>query len=312
MPGVALTPENAPPPDVTALATRRAAARAGKDFAESDRLRDELLAAGWVVRDGPDGYALDPRPPYDVLPSVDALPDRSAEPDSSRCTVALLVEGWPQDLRTCVEALLAHAPEDVRILLLENGATDAGAAVHELATVSERVQELHVERAAGWGLARQALVRADTAAVHVLMDLSTVLEGDALTPLLDALQDPGVAAAGWRGVRVQDGWRDFGDAPAGEVEALLGYLVAVRRSAALHVPLPSKARFYRNADMEWSFLLREAGAGRLVAVDVPVRQDRHRGYFDSDPTMRERESKKTYDRFLQRFRGREELRLPAP
>jgi hypothetical protein len=75
------------------------------------------------------------------------------------------------------------------------------------------------------------------------------------------------------------------------------------------VPLPPKARFYRNADMEWSFLVREAGAGRLLALDLPARQDRHRGYHDSDPELRDRESKKTYDRFLQRFRGREDLRL---
>ncbi len=146
------------------------------------------------------------------------------------------------------------------------------------------------------------------------MDLSTVLEGDGIGPLLAALEDPATAAAGWRGVRVTDGWTAFEDAPPGEVEALLGYLIAVRRSAALAVPLPPKARFYRNADMEWSFLLREAGrqagtASRLVAVDVPVRQDRHRGYHDSDPAYRDRESKKTYDRFLQRFRGREDLRL---
>ena len=293
-----------------ALAEQRAAARAVRDFAESDRLRDAIAAAGWVVRDGPDGYVLTPRPPYDVVPSVAALPDRSGAPDSHRCTVALLVDGWPDDLRTCVEALLAHIAEDVRLLLLENGTTDAGAAVHELAAGSDRVDELHVDQPGGWGPARQALVRADTAAVHVQMDLSTVLEGDAVGLLLAALDDPSVAAAGWRGVRVRDGWRDFEDAPAGEVEALLGYLVAVRRSVALEVPLPAKARFYRNADMEWSFLLREAGH-RLVAVDLPVRQDRHRGYHDSDPDYRDRESKRTYDRFLQRFRGREDLRLPA-
>lgn len=304
-----MTPDAVPAP-VRALAEERAQARAARDFAESDRLRDLIADAGWVVRDGPDGYALSARPPYDVVASVDALPDRSAAPDSHRCTVALLVDGWPDDLRTCVSALLEHAPADVRLLLLENGDSGAGTVVHELAAGSDRVDELHVERAAGWGPARQALVRADTAAVHVQMDLSTVLEGDALTPLLAALEDPSVAAAGWRGVRVTDGWREFEDAPAGEVEALLGYLVAVRRSVALEVPLPAKARFYRNADMEWSFLLREAGH-RLVAVDVPVRQDRHRGYHDSDPAFRDKESRKTYDRFLQRFRGREDLRLPA-
>jgi hypothetical protein len=309
MPAPAETPPE-PPAAVTALAEQRAAARAAKDFAESDRLRDRLADEGWVVRDGPAGYLLAPRPPYDVLPSVDALPDRSAEPDTHRCTVALLVEGWPEDLRTCVTALLEHGPEDVRVVLLENGSTDAGAVVHELAGHA-RVAEWHVERAAGWAQARQALVRADTSTVHVLMDLSTVLEGDALGPLLAELEDPGTAAAGWRGVRVTDGWTEFEDAGTGEVEALLGYLVAVRRSAALAVPLPAKARFYRNADMEWSFLLREAGAGRLVVPDgtLPVRQDRHRGYHDSDPAYRDKESKKTYDRFLQRFRGRDDLRL---
>ena len=296
------------PDDVTALAEQRAQARADRDWPESDRLRDAIAAAGWVVRDTADGYALAERPPYEVLASVGDLPDRSGEPDTRRCTVAVLVEGWADDVRTCVQALLAHTPDDVVVVLLDNG-SDAGAAVHELAA-DERVQELHVERAAGWSQARQALLRADTATVHVLLDPSTVLEGDALGPVLGCFDDPTVVGAGWRGVDVQDGWREFADAGPGEVEALLGYLFAVRRSAALAVPLPPKARFYRNADMEWSFLLREAG-GRLVVPDgrLPVRQDRHRGYHDTDPGYRDKESRKTYDRFLQRFRGREELRL---
>lgn len=302
---------SSPPPQVLALSERRALARAAKDFAESDRLRDEIAAAGWVVRDGPDGPVLAERPPYDVLASVSDLPDRSAEPDTRRCTVAVLVEGWAEDLRTCVAALVQHAPDDVVVVLLDNG-SDAGPAVHELAQAHPgRVQELHVERAAGWSQARWALLRADTATVHVLLDPSTVLEGDALEPVLACFDDPAVVGAGWRGVAVQDGWTTFAEAGPGEVEALLGYLFAVRRAAALLVPLPPKARFYRNADMEWSFLLREAG-GRLVvpADELPVRQDRHRGYHDTDPAYREKESKKTYDRFLQRFRGREDLRLP--
>jgi GT2 family glycosyltransferase len=296
------------PDDVAQLAEQRAAARVAKDFAESDRLREEIARRGWTVRDGPEGWSLVENPPYEVLASVHDLPINVSTPDQRRCTVALLVEGWPEDVRTCVKALLAHAPADVVIVLLENGSTDAGGVVHELAA-SERVQELHVERAGGWGDARQALLNADVASVHVLMDVSTVLDGDALTPLLAALEDPAVAGAGWRGVNVADGWAEFVDAGPGEVEALLGYLFAVRRAAALPVPLPSKARFYRNADLEWSYLLRDAGVGRLVALDVPARQGRHRGYHDSDPAYREKESRRNYDRFLQRFRGREDLRL---
>jgi GT2 family glycosyltransferase len=298
------------PDEVVLLAEQRAAARAAKDFAESDRLRDQIADLGWTIRDGPDGWSLSPRPPYDVLRSVADIPDRSSEPDARRCTVGLLVDGWPDDVRTCVNALLEHAPPDVEVILLENGSTDAGAVVHELAA-SERVHELHVETAAGWAPARQALLANDVATVHVLMDVSTVLEGDAITPLLAELEDPSVVGAGWRGVNVADGWTEFVDAGPGEVEALLGYLFAVRRRAALAVPLPAKARFYRNADMEWSYLLRDAGAGRLVALELPVRQDRHRGYHDSDPQLRDRESRRTYDRFLQRFRGREDLRLAS-
>ena len=43
------------PAEVRALAERRAAARAARDFGESDRLRDELVALGWELRDEPGG-----------------------------------------------------------------------------------------------------------------------------------------------------------------------------------------------------------------------------------------------------------------
>jgi cysteinyl-tRNA synthetase len=53
-----LEAEAAAPPDIVELAERRQAARAARDFAESDRLRDELLARGWQVRDTADGFEL--------------------------------------------------------------------------------------------------------------------------------------------------------------------------------------------------------------------------------------------------------------
>jgi cysteinyl-tRNA synthetase len=52
----------AAPSEVVALAEQRVEARARKDFAEADRLRDEITAAGWEVRDiaAPPGYRLVP------------------------------------------------------------------------------------------------------------------------------------------------------------------------------------------------------------------------------------------------------------
>jgi cysteinyl-tRNA synthetase len=46
------------PPELRNLADERAAARAARDFERADRLRDELAAAGWQMRDRPDGYDL--------------------------------------------------------------------------------------------------------------------------------------------------------------------------------------------------------------------------------------------------------------
>jgi cysteinyl-tRNA synthetase len=50
------------PPELEQLARQRAAARERKDFGESDRLRDEIEAAGWQVRD------VDAEPGFQLVP----------------------------------------------------------------------------------------------------------------------------------------------------------------------------------------------------------------------------------------------------
>jgi hypothetical protein len=228
----------------------------------------------------------------------------------------VLAEGWPDDMRNCLDALVAHAPPGVGVVVLDLGNVDgAGGVAHEYSEQCDIVDVAHVAGPARYGLARAALLRHHPAPVHVWLETSTILEGDALTPLLAALDAPGVVGAGWRGANVDDDWRNFHDAGPGPVEVVLGYLFAMRRDAALAVadddasPFAS-ARFYRNVDIDLSYWLRDVGGTLVVVPDLPVRQLRHHGYHDSDPAYRDRESKRNYDHFLKRFRGRDDLRLP--
>ena len=46
------------PAEIQALLDRRAEARKAKDWAESDRLRDEIAAAGWLVKDSREGQSV--------------------------------------------------------------------------------------------------------------------------------------------------------------------------------------------------------------------------------------------------------------
>ncbi len=55
-----LAHDEPPPPEVVALAQERREARERRDFAESDRLRDEIAGRGWEVRDGAAGFELYP------------------------------------------------------------------------------------------------------------------------------------------------------------------------------------------------------------------------------------------------------------
>jgi hypothetical protein len=245
------------------------------------------------------------------------LPDRSAHPATHECTIALLVDGWPDDAVTCVRAVLEHAPDDVRVVALDLGDVDgAGGAVRDLVADSGgRLEVVHVEETletVGWGRARTALLKADTARVHGVADLSTVFDGDAVTPLLAAFEDETVVASGWRGVNVDTtDWYSFVDAGPGEVDAVLSYFFLLRRSAGLATPAHSSARFYRNADLEWGLALRASG-GVVVApvAELPAHQERHRGYHDSDPEVRDAESKRNYMRMLKRFKGRHEILAP--
>ncbi|WP_219465346.1 glycosyltransferase family 2 protein [Nonomuraea rhizosphaerae] len=185
-------------------------------------------------------------------------------------SVSLVVDGWPQDVRACVESVIEHT--DVPILAIDLGNVDgAGDVLHELAQRHpERIKEWRVAETpvwrggtATWGAARAKLLRLDTSEVHVLMDTSTLLEGDALTPLVACVREGAVAAgrqSADRDPAVQD---ESGQAPA-RIGALRGDLMAVRRSAAIGA-LPEDAGTAQDGTL---------GLSRALHGDLAVPTDR--------------------------------------
>lgn len=304
------------PESIEMLARDRAQARIDKDFAKADELRAAIDAAGWKVVDTADGYTLVEKPPFEVLANLAAI---SAVPKiESVLVISVIIDGWPDDTDTCLASLAEHAPGDSIVLAIDCGNVE-GAGIRAEAWAQsrpDRFRVVHLEQelsVLGWAAVVSAAIDISVCDVFAMMDMSTVIEGDVFPTMLAAVERDGVVATGWKGVNVDtdDGWRSFTSAERGEVDAVLGYLMVVKRDAVEDVRPDPKARFYRNADMEWSLALREAGGVIVIPDDqLAIRQDRHHGYHDSDPAYRDKQSKKTYDRLLQRFRGKDHLLAP--
>lgn len=302
------------PDQITALAEERQVARANKDFARSDELREQILQSGWLIKDTSEGYVLTEAPPFVITEHLGSFVDHYANTVAGTTVVLVIVDGWPDDVLISLSALLKHAPSEVRVMAVDCGNVDgAGLVVHELAKVHVNLDEFHFAQTLpelGWANVVNAAAAVSSSEFFAVMDLSTIWEGDALTPLMGVFADPQIALTGWRAVNVDvnQEWREFTAATTGSVDAILGYFLIVRTSVAREIGPDPKAKFYRNADMEWSLAIRAAGYEVAIPEgELPMRQERHHGYHDSDPDYREKQSKKTYDRLLQKFRKSPEI-----
>jgi hypothetical protein len=219
-------------------------------------------------------------------------------------TVLLVIEGFIADAVTCINSIKANS--DCNIAILSIGP------VGELVDVIDQRTSLVEIAETGWGEAVNALMKIVESKYVIVMDPSTTFTGDALSPVLAELNKHEYVAVGWKGglVNLADDWRSTEDKGDGEVDVLFSYFMAVDRVAALEVGgFNARAIYYRNADIEFSLKLRH-GTGRLLQMHLPLEQGRHHGYHDADATYREVQSKKNYDRILERFRGKEAILSP--
>ena len=295
-----------PPPDVNHLVAERQAARQRREFGRADAIRDQLRAAGWLIRDTPAGPELVQAPPYETIDPT-ALQPRWSEPDRHEVSVVVHVAGWHEDVARALAALAAQCGHlDHEVLLVEDGAgEETGRALEELAGADPRLRVLHLDPAVGFGAAMNLGMGQALGRVLVWLDPHVEATGDLLGPLLRGLAEPRAGLAGGWGVATTS-MLEFEADDGPEVDAVEGYLLAVPRVLAAQVEVDPRDRYYRNADLDYSFAVRALGY-RALRVEVPARRHRHRGFHDTDPVVRDRASKKNYDRFLARWRSRTDL-----
>lgn len=317
------------PPEIEALARRRAEARAARDWRAADVLRAGIEAAGWKVIDQGLRFRLEPAHPPDVevagrtrYGSSGSVPSRLDEPPSALATVVLLADRWPEDLARALDGLRAHAPAGTHVVVVANDPTPEQADALESSDGTAPVAGAAPEQAwtsapLGHAAAQNAGIRRAAGEIVILLDTSVEPTGDIVTPVVEALRDPSVAVVGGWGIASGD-LRHFDDAGPGDVDAIEAYLQAFRRADyAARGPLDEHFRFYRNLDIWWSLVLRDEGEHgphrRALRLELPAVRHAHRGYTSVPEPERERLSRRNFYRIIDRFGQRRDLlRQPAP
>ncbi len=315
------------PDAIRKIADARSAARRAHNWAEADRLRAELDAAGWTVADASSLYILTRIvAPDEVVDGVtrygaaSSVPSRLEEPATGSATVVAVATDWPDDLARFVGAVLAQAGEGLHVVVVANMPSPEQAAA--LATLPAAVEVVWLARRLGQAAALNAGIRRAAAPVVIIADTSIEPQGDLPSALAAALADPTVAVAGPFGI-VSGDLRHFTAAPEGQddVDVIEGYALAFRRSDfVLRGPFDEHFEFYRNLDVWWSLGLRDYGEDdpadapprrALRVTSVPVVRHAHRGAAGLTDAARDKLAKKNFYRVLKIFATRRDLLVNA-
>jgi GT2 family glycosyltransferase len=312
------------PDEVLEAAHARSRAREARDWAEADRLRAAIEAAGWKIADRGTDFALTPAHPPDVVEdervrfgASGSVPSRLDEAPVGVASVVLLATDFPDDVARAIAGLREHAPDGTQIVIVGDDPSPEQAA--ELEAIEARdpgepgigIEIVWTSARLGQAAALNAAIRRAAAPVVIVLDSSVEPTGDVVSPLVRALDDESVAVAGGWGIVSAD-LRTFEEAPPGAVDAIEGYALAFRRSDYIeHGPLDERFRFYRNLDVWWSLVLRDAGEGvaprRALSVELPAVRHEHRGWTSLPAEERDRLSKRNFYRIIDRFGSRRDL-----
>ena len=297
--------------------TRRAALREQSAYSDADVMRAEVIASGMVVEDYGAATRVRPQTPLELQsarwPSVSAsreIPSLLDEPDLYDFTFLLNAYDYVDDVRRCVEAVFKHADgASVEMIVVDNGSTDGTAEYLESAQAEYgNLRVIHCDHVVGDAAGKNIGFKQARGKYVVLLDASTEVVGDVMSPVAEHLADPTVGVFGPYGLTTDDMQHFHEEVDRGEADAMQAYCMAFRRADLRSVGLMHESfRFYRNLDIDYCFQFKNAGYRVVCDSSLPLVRHEHRQWEELEENQRDELSRKNFGRFLKRWGNRPDL-----
>jgi cysteinyl-tRNA synthetase len=300
------------PNEVGARVRERHEHRLAKRWEQADRIRAEVLGAGFELRDSRSGTAVLHLPAWkhdegNIAASTDVSSLLDEKPDLE-FTVGVVARRGCEELQRCVSSAHAWLRDRGEVIVVDNGFPDECEPVAGNLPPMHELRFFRADHFLGSAGGRNVALRQARGRYVVLLDTSVEVTGDIFSALRELLADETVGIAGRWGVVTSD-MRSFDEAKSsGPVDAVEGYLMAFRRDVLVEAGLlDERFRFYRHLDLDFSYAIRSRGYRAVIDTRLPVKRHEHVEWTSTPPDERERLSKRNFYRFLRKWGDREEF-----
>ncbi len=306
------------PEDILALSHERDLLRRKGQYDRADLLKERIESAGYAIKDNPHGAHLV------ILPGVNVdghtyrttreLPSLLHESDLSTFSIHVLVqENSMQQAQRCIESILHHPQQQAYELFILDNATNNG---FDLWAETLRLREQHIHllrttRKMGEAEAHNMGLKQSRGRYILILDASTEVNGDILTPLATTLAHEQVGLSGPRGLRTDD-LRHFEASQETEVEAIELSCLAFKRELLTQTGLFDDGyRYPYFMDVDFSFTLRDYGVQAVLTPDIPLSEQEHTPLLAVSENEQARIQRRNFYRFLQKWGNREDMLLDS-
>lgn len=226
------------------------------------------------------------------------LGDRLTDPDGYELSFVVLFDGWIEDLERLYRSIAKNVEADRELIVVDNPVDDDAS---ERIAALEGVVHVPLRDRVGFAAGRNLGLRLATGRVVCIVDTSVEIVGK-----LGGLEPDGLVGR-W-GVRATESIYHFEESEGPDVHGVEAYFMGMRRARLVDTGLfDPKFKWYRNADLDFSFQARAAGLRTYIDPSLPVVRHEHRLWETTPAGERDEMSRKNFFRFRDHWVDREDL-----